>query len=371
MNRREFCTATAAASLSILFGRWADARRLDASRLDAQAGPNARRLVIDGLGEINLDYDAALIDEIRASGMRGCVVTLGNPALQTPSAAYDDMEKEWRGHEARFKQMPDRLLRATGTADLDAAAKRNAIGLVYYLQNVTLIGDDLEKLRDLKEKGIRIIQLTYNMRNLAGDGCLERQNSGLSTFGVELVGRMNDMGLLVDVSHSGDATTLDGIKMSKKPIAITHSACKTLFDHPRNKTDEAIRALADRGGVMGIFQINPYIGARERNTLDDFLAHIDHAVKVGGVEHVGIGSDREHRRIPDTPEEKQKLIDELSRLRPVNAASFRWPFFISELNHPRRMETIADGLTKKGYTSDAIDKILGRNFYRLFKDTIG
>jgi membrane dipeptidase len=123
--------------------------------------------------------------------------------------------------------------------------------------------------------------------------------------------------------------------------------------------------------VLGIFQINPYIGARERNTLDDFLAHIDHAVKVAGVDHVGIGSDREHRRIPDTPEEKQKLIDELSRLRPVNAASFRWPFFISELNHPRRMETIAGALTKKGYNADAIDKILGRNFYRLLKDTIG
>jgi membrane dipeptidase len=243
--------------------------------------------------------------------------------------------------------------------------------LIYYLQNSTLIGDDLAKLTDLKEKGIRIIQLTYNMRNLVGDGCLERQNSGLSTFGMELVVRMNEMGLLVDLSHCGDATTLEGIKASKKPVAITHSACKTLFNHPRNKTDDTLRALAERGGVMGIFQINPYIGAKERNTLADFLAHIDHAVKVAGVEHVGIGSDREHRRIPDTPEEKQKLIDELSRLRPVNAASFRWPFFISELNHPRRMETIAEGLAKNGYKADAVDKILGGNFYRLFKDTIG
>jgi hypothetical protein len=143
---------------------------------------------------------------------------------------------------------------------------------------------------------------------------------------------------------------------------------------PYRRLPEAIagaRALADRGGVMGIFQINPYIGAKERNTLDDFVAHIDHAVKVAGAEHVGIGSDREHRRIPDTPEEKQKLIDELSRLRPVNAASFRWPFFIAELNHPRRMETIADALAKKGYKADTVDKILGRNFYRLLQDTIG
>lgn len=360
MNRREFCTASAAAGVGLLL----------ADPLEAQS-PNANRLVIDGLGEINLDYEAALLDEIRASGMRGCVVTLGNPALQTPSDAYADMEKERQGHEARFKTMPDRLMRATSVKDLDAAAQRKAIGLIYYLQNITLIGDDLEKLNDLKDKGIRIIQLTYNMRNLVGDGCLERQNSGLSTFGVELVQRMNAMSLLVDLSHCGDATTLDGIAQSKKPVAITHSACRAVFEHPRNKTDATLRALADRGGVVGIFQINPYLGARERNTLDDFLAHIDHAVKVAGVEHVGIGSDREHRRIPDTPEAKQKLIDELSRLRPVNAASFRWPFFILELNHPRRMETIADGLAKRGYKGDAIDKILGRNFYRLFQDTLG
>jgi membrane dipeptidase len=360
MNRREFCAAAAAAGAGLMFADSPSAQSV-----------NSGRMVIDALGEINLDYEPALLDEIRASGMRGCVITLGNPALQTPSDAYDDMEKERQAHEARLKQMPDRLMRATSVHDIDTAAQRGVIGLVYYLQNVTLIGDNLAMLNDLKEKGIRIVQLTYNMRNLAGDGCLERQNSGLSTFGVELVARMNELGLLVDLSHCGDATTLDGIRTSKKPVAITHSACKALFAHPRNKTDETLRALAERGGVLGIFQINPYIGARERNTLDDFLAHIDHAVKVAGVDHVGIGSDREHRRIPDTPEEKQKLIDELSRLRPVNAASFRWPFFISELNHPRRMETIAGALTKKGYNADAIDKILGRNFYRLLKDTIG
>jgi membrane dipeptidase len=360
MHRREFCATAAAASAGLMFA-------------NASVGQTANtvRMVIDALGEINLDYELALIDEIRASGMRGCVITLGNPALQTSSDAYADMEKERQAHEARLKQMPDRLMRATSIKDLDTAAQRGVIGLIYYLQNVTLIGDNLANLNDLRDKGIRIIQLTYNLRNLVGDGCLERQNSGLSTFGIELVARMNEMGLLVDLSHCGDATTLDGIKMSKKPVAITHSACKALFAHPRNKTDETLRALAARGGVIGIFQINPYIGGKERNTLDDYLAHIDHAVKVAGVEHVGIGSDREHRRIPDTPEEKQKLIDELSRLRPVNAASFRWPFFIAELNHPRRMETIAAGLAKKGYKADAVDKILGRNVYRLLKDTIG
>jgi membrane dipeptidase len=319
---------------------------------------------IDGLGEIHLDYDTALVDEMRASGLRGCVVTVGNPALQGPTA-FDDMAQEIKAFDAHIKSHPDRFLKATRGADLDAAVSTGAIGIIYYTQNASPVQDDLARLKTLYDLGVRIVQLTYNTRNLVGDGCLERTNSGLSTFGIELVERMNAMGMLVDVSHSGMATTMEGITTSKLPAAITHAGCKAVYDHPRNKTDEALKALATRGGVIGIYQINPFLGAKERNTLDDYVRHIDHAVKVAGVEHVGIGSDREHRRIPDTDAEKQKLIAELSRLRPVNAATFRWPFFISELNHPRRMDTIRDRLRSRGYPASDVDKILGGNFRRL------
>ena len=332
--------------------------------------PQARRLVIDGLGEIHLDYEMDLIDEIRASGMRGCVVTVGNPALHGPGA-FDDMRREIEGYDRHVAAHPDRLSRAVSVADIDRAVQRGTIGLIYYTQNATPIQDDVERLRTLYDLGVRIVQLTYNTRNLLGDGCLERTNAGLSTFGIQVVERMNAMGLLVDLSHCGQATTLDGIQFSQKPVAITHAGCKAVFNHPRNKTDEALRALADNGGVVGIYQINPYVGPKERNDLDDYLRHVDHAVNVAGIDHVGIGSDREHRAIPDTEEEKQKLIAELSQLRPVTAATFRWPFFISELNHPRRMETIADGLAKRGRTSSDIDKILGGNWYRLLRETMG
>jgi membrane dipeptidase len=329
----------------------------------------AARMAIDGLGEIHLAYPSALLDEIRASGLRGCVITLGNPALQGPSA-YESMATELAAYDAHIGAHADRLSKVATLADLDAAITKGTIGLIYYLQNSTPLGDDLERLKDLHTRGVRIIQLTYNARNLVGDGCLERTNSGLSNFGIELVARMNDSRMLVDLSHCGEATTREGIAFSKRPVAITHAGCKRVFDHPRNKPDDVLKALADTGGVIGIFQINPYVGGRERNTLDDYLAHIDHAVKVAGEDHVGVGSDREHRPIPDTAEEKQKLIDELSRLRPVNAASFRWPFFISELNHPRRMETIADALQRRRYTSRQIEKILGGNWYRLLRDTL-
>jgi membrane dipeptidase len=334
------------------------------------AQPPAAAIVIDGLGEVHLDYPPSLIDEMRASGMRGCVVTVGNPALQGPTA-FDDMKAEIEGYDRHIAANGERFVRALSASDLDRARDSGRIGLMYYTQNATPLGDDSARLSELQALGVRIVQLTYNTRNLLGDGCLERTDSRLSRFGVEVVERMNAMRMLVDASHCGEATTRDAIETSTKPIAITHSGCKALFDHPRNKTDGTIRQLAQKGGVIGIFQINPYLGPRERNTLDDYVRHIEQAIRIAGADHVGIGSDREHRTIPDTPEEKQKLIDELSRLRPVTAATFRWPFFISELNGPARMTAIRQALEKRRMTAATIDKVLGGNWYRLFKETIG
>jgi membrane dipeptidase len=258
----------------------------------------------------------------------------------------------------------------TDTAGIREAAASRQIGLLYYVQNAAPIEDDADRLGDLRARGIRIVQLTYNTRNLLGDGCLERSNAGLSRFGLEVVERLNALRMLVDLSHCGEATTMDGLIHSKAPAAISHAGCKAVFDHPRNKTDQALRALADRGGVIGIFQINPYLGPAERNTLDDVLRHIEHAINVCGVEHVGIGSDREYQTIPDTPEEQERLRAELSRLRPTTASSFRWPFFVSALNHPRRMETLAEALRRRGLAAREVDLVLGGNLLRLFRDTI-
>ena len=332
--------------------------------------PQSRPLRIDALGEIHFDYPMDLIDQIIGAGMHGCVVTVGNPALHGDNA-LPDMAAEVRGYDAHIQAHRDRFLKVIKASDFEEARRSNRLALLYYTQNATPLGDDLARLEQLKRQGVLIVQLTYNTRNLLGDGCLERTNAGLSTFGVQVVERMNELNMLVDVSHTGMASTLDAIQLSRKPIAITHAGCKAVFDHPRNKTDEALKLMADRGGVVGIFQINPYIGPKERNTMAEYVAHIEHAVNVAGIDHVAVGSDREHRTIPDTAEEKQKLIDELSRLRPVTAATFRWPFFLSELNHPRRMQTIADELVRRRWKSADIEKVLGLNFLRLVKEVIG
>ncbi len=365
MDRRHFLRATAGLPL---------AGTLPAEAF-AVARPGLRQeraVSIDGLGEIRLDYEPELLDEIIGSGMRCCVVTVGNPGLYG-SDAFPDMAAEIEAYEAHIDAHPNRLMRIRSEADIDRAIASGRLGLVYYPQNATPLERDPGRVDTLWEMGVRIMQLTYNHRNLLGDGSSERTNSGLSEYGVEVVEAMNARGMLVDVSHSGEQTTLDAIRFSSAPVAITHAGCKAVFDHSRNKTDQALREMADGGGVIGIVQLNPYLGPRERNDLGDYLDHIDHAVNVCGIDHVGIGSDREHRPVPDTDAERQKLVDELSRLYPdpTTMPPVRWPFCLSELNHPRRMETIWDGLRGRGYGATAAEKIMSGNWYRLFREVWG
>jgi membrane dipeptidase len=362
MDRRHFLHSAAVLPLAHATGslaRSSDEVRAGGSGRDAR---QERPVAIDGLGEIRLDYGPALLDQILASGLRCCAVTAGNPGLYG-SDAFHDLVAEIAAYEAHIDLNRDRLSRVRTVADMDRAIRDSTLGLIYYPQNATPLERNPERLVVLWGLGVRILQLTYNHRNLLGDGSSEATDAGLSEYGLEVVARMNELGMLVDVS-------LDAIRASRSPVAITHAGCRAVYDHPRNKTDEALRAMADRGGVVGIVQLNPYLGPRERNTLDDYLDHIDHAVRVCGVEHVGIGSDREHRPVPDTPEERQKLVDELSRLYsdPGTMPPVRWPFFLSELNHPRRMETVYEGLAARGYPSADADKILGGNWYRLFRE---
>lgn len=362
MNRRGFLRTGAALSIA---GGAAPLPFLPRRLYGRQEAP----ISIDGLGEIRLDYEAELLDEMIGSGMRCCVVTAGNPGLYGADA-FVDMQAEIDAYEAHIDRMSGRLSRVRSVADIDRAIRDRTIGVVYYPQNATPLERDIERVDTLYDMGVRIMQLTYNHRNLLGDGSAERTNAGLSEYGLEVVDRMNTVGMLVDVSHSGEETTMDAMRHSRSPVAITHAGCKAVFDHSRNKTDAALRAMADGGGVLGLVQLNPYLGPNERNTLEHYLDHIDHAVNVCGIDHVGIGSDREHRTIPDTAEERQKLVDELSRLYPDPATMppVRWPFFLTELNHPRRMETIAQGLDGRGYSSSDIEKIMSGNWYRLFSD---
>ena len=163
--------------------------------------------------------------------------------------------------EEQIAAHPDALMQVLRSADLDEAKKSGRLGLIYGFQDGTPLGESMERLDLFYDLGVRIIQFTYNLRNLVGDGCLEPGDAGLSLFGRKLIARMNDKHMLVDLSHCGRRTTLESIEISTQPVAITHAGCTAIADLPRNKTDEQLRKLADKGGVVGIY-LMPYSAHR-------------------------------------------------------------------------------------------------------------
>ena len=238
---------------------------LATSRLPVAGGQPARATpVIDGLGEIRIDYEPALLDAMLESGLRACVITVGNPALHGPTA-FDDVVAEIQVYDRYIAAHPDRLSRAQSVADIDRAAARRTIALIYYPQNAAALQDDIGRLERLRDLGVRIIQLTYNTRNLIGDGCLERTNAGLSRFGVDVGGRM---------TNCGSSSRLP----SARPRRWTRSGCRkrgrcharglpVVFDIPETNRH---RAAGPGGSGRGVGSSRSIVSRpNARNTLDE------------------------------------------------------------------------------------------------------
>ncbi len=277
-------------------------------------------------------------------------------------------------YEREFTLHPDVLLKVRSAADLRQAKASGKVGVIYGFQDSTMLGTDLGRLDVFHNLGVRIVQPTYNRRNLMGDGCLEPNNGGLSLLGRDLVAGLNARRMLVDLSHAGTRTQSDAITLSKGPCAITHSGCRALHDHPRNTRDEELRMLADRGGVMGIYFM-PYLRSKGQTTPEDVIRHIEHALKAAGEDHVGIGTDG---TVPATLHEKEyrKNLQEVTaqRRKAGIAAPGEDPnvlLYVSEYNMPRRLERLASDLLGRGHSTTRVEKILGGNFARLYSEVWG
>jgi membrane dipeptidase len=240
---------------------------------------------------------------------------------------------------------------------------------VFYLyQNSVQFGDGLDRVDMFYGLGLRSAQITYNERNLAGVGCRERgDNGGLTEFGRELVDHMNKIGMLIDLSHANMPTMADTIRHSSAPVIISHTGCDGVYPHERNTTDENLRLLADRGGIVGVCQLRPFLTSKKSDNLHTYFDHLDHAVDVCGLEGVAIGSDRDHRVVEMTPEYEAELRAEEGS----QVTSSELPYFIDELNGPRRMEVVWDGLVDRGYSEDGVERIMGRNLLRLYGEVLG
>lgn len=355
VDRRTFIAAASAFAMSA------------ASRNAFSSARPEQSFIFDAMGELRTTYPSSLIKDMRASGINAITVTLTDPKVQELQA-YEEGKTAVLEHDRFIEKHPDLLLKATKSSDLQRAMNENKIAVYYLFQNSTQFGRDLSRLDEFYDAGVTSSQLTYNYQNWVGAGCKELRGSGLTVFGATVVEKMNEIGMLIDLSHSKETTMLDAIEASNQPIIISHTACQAVFDNIRNTSDKALKAMAEKGGVVGICQIRPFIThSRPDVALPEYFDHIDHAVKVAGIEHVSIGSDRDHRVITMTDE----YLAELAREEGENFDMKEWPLFIDELNGPRRMEVIWDGLKDRKYSDDQVEKIMGQNLQKLYNTVIG
>lgn len=255
---------------------------------------------------------------------------------------------------------PDYFLRVDSPARLAEVKSSGKVGVMLGLQN----SEQFRTPADVPyfySLGQRVSQLTYNTQNMIGVGSTEREDSGITDFGVAVIGQMNKVGMVVDVSHCGDKTTLDSFDVSAKPVLITHSNCRALNNHPRCKTDEAIKKMAAKGGVMGITGVRMFVKADEPTTVEDALNHYEHVAKLVGIEHLGVGSDIDLDGYDKMPEAERKALHAAYKA----SYGFREKDDIDGLNHPRRFIDIADGLIRRGYSDRDIEGVLGGNFQRV------
>jgi membrane dipeptidase len=352
-------------------------------RLLAQAQDNTARtttqstaalyknsIVIDSLCGPVTDMDAPFTPEVLAA-VRQSGITAINFTISDPT--FEGTVGNIAAVEALIDQHPETFLIVRRHSDIARAKRENKIGIMPGFQYTAFLEEKPERVETFRQLGVRIMQLTYNNRSIFGDGCLEPGNAGLSKAGVAAVKKMNDQGVAVDLSHSGYRTTAEGISESAKPVLITHSGCAAVYAHPRNKPDEILKSLADRGGYFGVY-LMPYLVAsptvpRREHVLD----HIVHAINVCGTDHVGIGSDGSIQKTVLTAEQKAAFDLDIARRKKLGIGApgeDRYPY-VPDLNGPDHMEMIATELGKRGQPAPVIEKVLGANFQRIIGEIWG
>jgi len=332
-----------------------------------------RSLVIDMLSPFTLNFPlqdkwqiapesftAADFDKFRGSGINVFhpAVGLGGPD------AYEQAMAFFAGWNSFLAGNDERMMRIDTPGDFARVKRSGKVAVILGLQNA----EHFRRPADVDAfygYGQRVAQLTYNSRNRIGNGSTERRDEGISDFGVAIIERMNKVGMAVDVSHCGDRTTLDAFELSKRPVLITHSNCRVLANgHPRDKSDEAIRAVGKSGGVMGITGVRMFVSDKEPTTIENALDHFDHVAKLIGPEHLGVGSDMDLNGYDAMPPELNKQL----RAGYKGSYGFREKIDIEGLDHPKRMFDLTEGLIRRKYTDPQIEGILGGNFRRVLSE---
>lgn len=383
LDRRELLVLSALSGL----GLYGDLKGLPAGEPiasgSADAGAYVRALVFDGCGapgdndsdaEKGIRLSARAVADAKASGVTCVNVTVGPVGNRPDATAFEGIVRDIAYWEREIETHPDVFVKVKTTRELAAARTAGRLGLAYGLQDGVAFAGDLSRLETLHALGVRIIQPTYNLRNLLGDGCLEPADAGLSKLGREALGRLDALRILIDLSHCGRRTTREALAASKRPVAFTHTGCAAVADHPRNKTDDELRALAMKGGVAGIYFM-PYLRSSGQPMAADVVRHLEHALDVAGEDHVGVGTDGAISAVDLTPAYLEEFRKQLAARRQAGIGApgevAEVYTFVPDLNSPRRLETLAGLLLARGHSTARVEKILGGNFARLLAEVWG
>jgi membrane dipeptidase len=364
LNRRKAILATAAATIITGLQKSAKAQVEDT----VSVSPATRTLY-----ECALVFDANCgaplpdnlpipqdnLDLVRNSGVTAVKTSLGGV-----DSSFEDTVAEIAFYQRFIEMYPAVFLQVRKYADFATAKREKRFGIVFSFESVAMLADKPERIDLFRGLGVRVMQLSYNKASPFGAGVLAHPPTGLTELGRKAVERMNKNGVAIDISHANIPTSLDVLQLSARPALITHAGCMAIHKHPRNKPDSLLRAVADKGGVVGIYDL-PYLTASPRQpTLDDYMAHMTHALKVCGEDHVGIGSDSGLNPWDTSAkgqEDFRKMLDYRKKAG-VAAPEEDRPMYVIGLNTPRRCEVIADSLMKRGYSERVAEKVLGLNF---------
>lgn len=317
-----------------------------------------RKLIVINASTV-IKYSSEHFENVKAAGL-----TASNHTVTRPPSLLRDAIQEISECFKWMSSYPDECLLVRSANDIRKAKREGIAGIILGPQNINFIENDLDLLRIFKSLGITISQLTYNELNLVGGGCTEKKDPGLSNFGLNVVEAMNRVGIVIDLSHCGTQTTMDAIEASKDPVVVSHASPYAICQNPRNKTDEHIQALAEKGGVFGLTAYAPITEVKKNvhPTIDEFFTHLNYVVDLVGVSHVGIGTDHEETQTVES------LI----------AFETAYPDVVGIYTHEkggryvRGMESITcfpkitAGLLSRGYSDEEVSKILGGNFLRVF-----
>ena len=317
-------------------------------------------LIIDGLQYVN--WTRPLLEEAKSGGVNIIHVTI---AYWENCKEVLENIGEW---QLRFQNYSDLIMPIQNASDIITAKKKEKIGIILGFQNCSPIENDLQLVELMHTLGVRIMQLSYNNQSLLATGCYEDNDSGITRFGKEVIKEMNRVGMIIDMSHSAEESTLQAIEYSTRPIAITHANPASFHPAIRNKSDKVLRLLGESGGMLGVSLYPFHLKNGSECSLKDFCDMIYTTAELIGINHIGIGSDlcqnwdystlewMRSGKWASAPDFGEGASDNLS-----------WPSQPTWFKCSLDFNNILEGLSESGFDDNDIQKIMGLNWLKFFE----